>query len=139
VCDWLAAIPQRSGRIVAMLGTYPRVTVWNDFCCKQDLTKSADLLMRRAIERLRAEFMEMPGLRLTIVQIQRLCGMDQTLCQNVLDALVNMKFLRVNPDGTYARLSDVAVARIRPARANVNSPDTVTDVNDDTGGTRGLG
>jgi hypothetical protein len=62
--------------------------------------------MRRTIERLRAEFLEMPGLRLSVAQTQRLCGVDQTLCQDVLDALVDVKFLRVNPDGTYARLSD---------------------------------
>jgi hypothetical protein len=66
--------------------------------------------MRRTIERLRAEFLEMPGLRLTVAQTQRLCGVDQTLCQDVLDALVDVKFLRVNPDGTYARLSEGEIA-----------------------------
>jgi hypothetical protein len=60
--------------------------------------------MKRTIERLRAEFLEMPGLRLNIKQVQRLCGVGQTLCQQVLDALVEVKFLRHNPDGTYARL-----------------------------------
>jgi hypothetical protein len=62
--------------------------------------------MRRSIERVRAEFLEMPGLRLTAGQVQRLCGVDYTICQDVLDTLVDMGFLRKNPDGTYARLSD---------------------------------
>jgi hypothetical protein len=62
--------------------------------------------MRATIERVRAEFLEMPGLRLTVVQMRRLCGVDATLCQDVLDALVGSKFLRVNADGTYARVSD---------------------------------
>jgi hypothetical protein len=62
--------------------------------------------MRHTIERLRAEFQEMPGLRLTAVQVQRLCGVNETMCQGVLDALVDVKFLRVNQDGTYARFSD---------------------------------
>jgi hypothetical protein len=62
--------------------------------------------MRYTIERLRAEFLEMPGLRLTPVQVQRLCGVDTTVCQGALDALVDVTFLRVNQDGTYARHSD---------------------------------
>jgi hypothetical protein len=61
--------------------------------------------MKRTIERLRAEFLEMPGLRLNVKQVQRLCGVDAVLCQDVLDALVDMKFLRVNQDGTYARVT----------------------------------
>jgi len=45
--------------------------------------------MKRTIERLRAEFLEMPGLRLNVKQVQRLCGVDAELCQDVLDALVD--------------------------------------------------
>jgi hypothetical protein len=41
----------------------------------------------------------MPGLRLTPEQAQRLCGVERTLCQTVLDALVAEKFLCVKPDG----------------------------------------
>jgi len=32
--------------------------------------------LQTVTERLRAEFMEMPGLRLTSEQVQRLCGME---------------------------------------------------------------
>jgi hypothetical protein len=78
--------------------------------------------MRRTIERLRAEFLEMPGLRLGVGQVQRLCGVDEPLCRDVLDALVDVKFLRVNADGTYARLSDRDVVRPRPARAGIMTP-----------------
>ena len=62
--------------------------------------------MRPIIERLRAEFLEMPGLRLTVAQTQRLCGVDKAPCQTALDALIRARFLRINADGTYARLSD---------------------------------
>ncbi len=75
--------------------------------------------MTRTIERLRAEFLEMPGLRLNVTQIQRLCGVDETLCQKVLDALVDVKFLRVNHDGTYARLTDGLYPS--PTRANLKA------------------
>jgi hypothetical protein len=58
------------------------------------------------LNRLRAEFLEMPGLRLTPEQVQRLCGIERTLCQLILDSLVNAKFLCLKPDGHYARLTD---------------------------------
>ena len=62
--------------------------------------------MHRTLERVRGEFLEMPGLRLTAAQVARLCGVEQTICQGVLDALVDVKFLRVSSDGTYSRLTD---------------------------------
>ena len=73
--------------------------------------------MRCTIERLRAEFLEMPGLRLNVAQTQRLCGIDRALCQDVLDALVDVKFLRRNGDGTYSRFADAEAVRRHPARA----------------------
>lgn len=65
------------------------------------------------VNRLRAEFLEMPGLRLTSQQAQRLCGVEGGICQRVLDTLVEMKFLCLKRDGTYARLSD-GIDRHRP-------------------------
>lgn len=54
---------------------------------------------------LRAEFLEMPGLRLKSEQVQRLCGVERTICQMVLDSLVAEEFLCVKLDGHYARLT----------------------------------
>ena len=62
--------------------------------------------MKRTIERLRSEFLEMPGLRLTLVQVQRFCGVDPTICKAVLDALLDTKFLAMTPDGHYVRRTD---------------------------------
>ena len=62
--------------------------------------------MPPTIERIRSEFLEMPGLRLTADQIHRLCGVDRAACADILDSLVRDRFLRANPDGTYARLTD---------------------------------
>jgi hypothetical protein len=59
-----------------------------------------------ALERLRAEFIEMPGLRLTMDQVHRLCGVERVMCSEVLAALVQEHFLCVKPDGSYARVSD---------------------------------
>src|SRR5579864_5474600 len=56
--------------------------------------------------RLHAEYTEMPGLRLKAEQVQRLCGTEQTVCQLVLDSLVDEKFLCAVSDGHYARVTD---------------------------------
>jgi response regulator of citrate/malate metabolism len=71
----------------------------------------------RTLARVRAEFLEMPGLRLTAAQVGRLCGLERTLCRTVLDALVDARFLRVSADGIYARPSDGEIPRPRPAKA----------------------
>jgi len=50
----------------------------------------------------------MPGLRLTFEQARRLCGIEETLCQMALDALVDTHFLCLKPNGVYARVTDRA-------------------------------
>jgi hypothetical protein len=62
--------------------------------------------MPQTIERIRSEFLEMPGLRLTSEQIHRLCGVERGACAEILGVLVRDRFLRMNPDGTYTRLSE---------------------------------
>lgn len=71
--------------------------------------------------RIRAEYLEMPGLRLTLGQAQRLCGVERALCTQVLDALVAERFLCVKADGTYARLTDGDVSRPRLAKAGLGA------------------
>jgi hypothetical protein len=74
------------------------------------------------LKRIRAEYLEMPGLRLKLEQAQRLCGIERTTCQRVLDMLVEMKFLCVKPDGAYARLTDGADhPRAHPAKAGLTT------------------
>jgi DNA-binding IclR family transcriptional regulator len=53
------------------------------------------------LERLRAEYREMPGMRLKLEQVQRLCGIEQPVCKRALEALVEAKFLRLGSDGAY--------------------------------------
>jgi hypothetical protein len=64
--------------------------------------------VQNVIDRLRAEFVEMPGLRLNAEQVERLCGVEHAMCQSILDALVDAKFLCCKADGVYARLTDGA-------------------------------
>ena len=53
------------------------------------------------LDRLRAEFREMPDMRLTLEQVQRLCGIEPPLCERALQILVEAKFLRLGSDGAY--------------------------------------
>jgi hypothetical protein len=59
------------------------------------------------INHLRAEYGNV-GLRLKPEQVQRLCGIERTMCQLVLDSLLESNFLRLTSDGAYARATDGA-------------------------------
>ena len=58
------------------------------------------------IVRAQGEYHEMPGLKLTEVQAQRLWGLDDRTCDLVLMALVEQQFLKRTPAGTYVRMTD---------------------------------
>jgi len=60
------------------------------------------------LQRVQGEYIEMPGLRLTIAQAQRLWGLDRAVCDALLGALVEAKFLFRTRDGAFVR-SDHAV------------------------------
>jgi len=53
--------------------------------------------------RVRSEFNEMPGLRLTPAQAARLLGLDASSCQRVINALVGTAFLTRTADGSVVR------------------------------------
>jgi hypothetical protein len=75
--------------------------------------------MNTLFRRIRAEYLEMPGLRLTLEQAQRLCGVERTLCKTLLDALVDARFLCVKSDGAYARVSDGQLPSPIPTKADL--------------------
>jgi hypothetical protein len=59
------------------------------------------------IERIRAEFMEMPGLTLTVEQAARLWSLDIAFCRAVLGALEESRFLVRTRQCTFARPGNV--------------------------------
>ena len=64
----------------------------------------------------------MPGMKLRFEQVQRLCGIEQTMCKLVLDALVKANFLCLKSDGTYVRLTEgCSTLPRRPAKATLRS------------------
>ena len=62
------------------------------------------------LRRVRGEYIEMPGLRLTTAQAQRLWGLDRAACDALLGALVDAKFLSKTRDGAFVRSEYVRVA-----------------------------
>jgi hypothetical protein len=52
------------------------------------------------LRRVRAEFLEMPGLKLTVSQAQRLWGFDRPTCEAVIDELTEARFLSRTRDGS---------------------------------------
>jgi hypothetical protein len=58
------------------------------------------------VSRVRAEFVEMPGLRLTLPQASRLWGLELPTCRHVIDVLVRSAFLRWTAAGVVARVED---------------------------------
>ena len=53
------------------------------------------------LSRVRAEYLEMPGLSLTERQMQRLWGLDQVTCSLIIAVLVGSGFLFETPKRAY--------------------------------------
>lgn len=63
------------------------------------------------LRRVRGEFLEMPGLRLTTPQARRLWGLDAAQCDALLGALVEANFLFRTRDGAFMRVEHAAPAK----------------------------
>jgi hypothetical protein len=62
-------------------------------------TCAEDALVRRV----RGEYREMPGMRLTVDQAMRLWMLDRLTCSDVLNSLVAAHFLECDRSGRYAK------------------------------------
>ena len=62
-------------------------------------------VLDEVLRRVRAEFLEMPGLRLTRAQARRLWALDAALCDAVLSALVDARFLVESRNASFVRAS----------------------------------
>lgn len=67
------------------------------------------------VRRVRGEYREMPGLRLTIAQACRLWQVDRATCERILGELVQERFLQQTRDGAY-----VAFPAARPVKAQLS-------------------
>ena len=59
--------------------------------------------MAALLVRVRSEYLEMPGLKLTEVQARRLWALDGNTCRVVLATLIERGFLKRSPNGHYVR------------------------------------
>ena len=53
--------------------------------------------------RIKGEYLEMPGMRLTLAQARRLHSFDEITCDDLYAQLVASNFLSRTPDGSYVR------------------------------------
>jgi DNA-binding IclR family transcriptional regulator len=60
-------------------------------------------LLAEALARVRAEFIEMPGLQLTLAQAARLWDLDRESCHTLLSTLVDAGFLVKTRNASFAR------------------------------------
>lgn len=68
--------------------------------------------IKAILDRVRGEYLEMPGLRLTQAQAQRLWGLDAPTCGRILTLLLQTGFLRETYDGSFARMQDEPAPRV---------------------------
>ena len=62
---------------------------------------NASALSPQLLNRIRSEYREMPGLRLTLLQARRLWGLDILTCSAALSVLEASGFLSTTRDGAF--------------------------------------
>lgn len=65
-------------------------------------------LVREWLSIVRGEFLEIPGLRLTRRDFERLWGLDTLTCDALISALEDARFLRRTAQGAYVRADSPA-------------------------------
>ncbi|MFN7985106.1 MAG: hypothetical protein U0Q11_24960 [Vicinamibacterales bacterium] len=80
------------------------------------MTSSRVRSLNDIVGRVRREFLEMPGLRLTEAQARRLWTLDSSQCRAALDNLIESGFLVRTPDGAVIRVDTGRLASARPRR-----------------------
>ncbi len=91
------------------------------------MNASESAVLAFQVRRIYSEYLEMPGLRLTSAQAQRLWGLEADTCANVLVVLIESRFLRRTDSGQYVRLTDGSAVRptLRMAKAELKDGVTI--------------
>lgn len=85
------------------------------------------------LQRVYSEFLEMPGLRLTRQQAQRLWGLDEHTCRLLLEFLVDAKFLCQPGGGMYMRTTEGHIQGPRPRMAKARMTRTTAEDQEEVG------
>ena len=86
--------------MLTLSGSHQTPACLREPCTIQVFHPSPERLLER---RIRGEYKEMPGLRLSPRQAARLWSIESGVCETMLDALVESGFLRRDRNGLYAR------------------------------------
>ena len=78
------------------------------------------------IQIIRGEFLEIPGLRLTSDQVQKLWGLHRDACAAVLENLLHQRFLQLTADGHYVRAGSSAGVRQTTVKPATHHADVVS-------------
>jgi len=83
------------------------------------MTAEPNAYTEEVLRRVKGEFLEMPGLRLTEAQARRLWGLDSESCAALLSALIDANFLFRTRDGAFMRVEHATPAKValRPRRS----------------------
>ena len=74
---------------------------WTGAISRVACTSDRHQINKRLVRRIRAEFLEMPGLCLTIEQAQRLWCLEPHTCEALLKSLIASRFLRRTARGLF--------------------------------------
>jgi hypothetical protein len=69
-----------------------------------DDVRSASAAIRTLMDRVQAEYEEMPGLSVTLPQAQRLWAVDRAICEEVFSRLTDRGVLRMTSKGRFVRM-----------------------------------
>ncbi len=78
------------------------------------------------LSRIRGEYLEMPGLRLTFAQACRLWHLEAATCTAVLEKLIAEGFLGRTSDGAYVVLSGIRLTPIKATLAGFGMSESIT-------------
>ena len=73
---------------------------------RQRIQRTPTPAMTTVLARVRSEYLEMPGMKLTEAQAQRLWSLDAKTCRTAFATLVERGFLKRSPNGYYIRARD---------------------------------
>ena len=73
------------------------------------------------LQRIQGEFVEMPGLRLTAAQAQRLWGLERDVCGALLRELVDARFLSQTRDGAFVRMEGARPTRFTTVKRSART------------------
>jgi len=65
------------------------------------------------VSRVRAEYLEMPGLKLTLPQACRLWQLDADSCRAILKRLVDGRFLHCTAEGSYMMFPTIRTRSVK--------------------------